>query len=98
MRNYYKHGSWNCICDRCGFWFKAEELQKEWTGLMVCNRCWEPRHPQTLIRTPREEIAPPWTRPEPDDVFIEVTYPITTEDYNIITTEAGGANFLTLEG
>jgi hypothetical protein len=34
--NYYKHGSWNVICQRCGFKHKAEEVKKEWTGLTVC--------------------------------------------------------------
>jgi hypothetical protein len=74
MHTHYVPGEWNAICDRCGFEFKASELKKEWTGLMVCAKDWEPRHPQDFIRVPKEEIAPPWTRPEPDDVFIDVPY------------------------
>jgi hypothetical protein len=70
MRNYLVLGKWNVVCDRCGFQFKNDQLKKEWTGLMVCDKCWEPRHPQTLIRVPKEEIAPPWCRPEPEDVFV----------------------------
>jgi hypothetical protein len=73
MRNYLVLGDWNAICDRCGLKFKASMLKKEWTGLMVCSHCWEPRHPQTLIRVPEEQIATPWARPEAEDVFIGPT-------------------------
>lgn len=71
MNNHYVAGEWNAVCDRCGFHFKSGALKKEWTGLMVCGQCWEPRHPQTLIKVPEEQGAPPWTRPEPEDVFID---------------------------
>ena len=64
----------NAVCDRCGFDMKHYELQKEWTGLMVCSKCWEPRHPMDFQRIPRTEKAPEWTRPEPTDVEIEVPY------------------------
>ena len=64
----------NAICDRCGFEYKAAELRDEWSGLKVCSPCWEPRHPQDFQRIPRTEKSPPWTRPEPPDVFIDVTY------------------------
>ncbi len=33
----------NAICDRCGFRYKFYNLKKEWTGLMVCDGCWEPQ-------------------------------------------------------
>jgi hypothetical protein len=79
MRNYLKLGEWNCICDRCGFEFKSGQLKKEWTGLMVCAPCWEPRHPQDLLRVPRETIAPPWTRPEATETFINVGDPLLVE-------------------
>ncbi len=64
----------NATCDRCGFVYKHYELKKEWTGLMVCEPCWEPRHPMDFQRIPRTEKAPDWTRPEPADVEIEVDY------------------------
>ena len=70
---------WNAVCDRCGFEFKSYELQKEWTGNMTCKRCWEPRHPQDFVRGVPDNQVPPWTRPEPADVFINVPY-ITIED------------------
>lgn len=74
MRTHYVPGEWNAICDRCAFQFKSSALRKEWTGLMVCNNCHETRHPQTLIQARSETIATPWSRPEPEDVFIDVPY------------------------
>ena len=74
MRNYLELGSFNAICDRCSLKFKNHMLKREWTGLMVCEKCYEPRHPQTLIRVPEEQISTPWARPEPDDTFVTVNY------------------------
>lgn len=68
---WWRSGSWNTICDRCGFKFKAEELNKEWDGLMVCRECWEIRHPQELLRPIPDQAKLPWTRPEQKDQFIE---------------------------
>lgn len=65
-------GQWNAVCDRCGFWFKSSELKKDWQGLMVCEKDFEMRNPQDFIRVPTEHIAPPWTRPVPQDTFIFV--------------------------
>jgi hypothetical protein len=73
-RNHLVLGKWNAICDRCGLKYKNDELRAEWTGLMVCTPCWEPRHPQTLINVPKDDPATPWARPEPEDVFITVPY------------------------
>lgn len=72
--NYYKPGDWNAICDTCGFKFKASQLKKRWDGLMVCAADWEPRHPQDLIKAPTEKTAVPWSRPEREDVYVDVTY------------------------
>lgn len=73
-RGHYAHGQWNAICDRCGFKFKSNQLRMEWTGLRVCdgggtNKCWEPRHPQDLVRARKDQQSVPWTRPEPADQF-----------------------------
>lgn len=46
--NYFKLGSYNFICDRCGQKNKSDRLKKEWTGLIVCSECYDPRHPVTL--------------------------------------------------
>lgn len=68
--NWFKSGEWNALCDVCGFKFKAKDLKDRWDGLKVCNQDWEPRHPQELIRPMPDQIKLPWTRPEPQDQFI----------------------------
>ena len=89
MRNHLELGKWNSICDRCGFKFKNDKLQKEWTGLMVCNECYETRHPQDLLRPPKEDSSIPWSRPEPADVFIDVGSIIFTETGEFLHMETG---------
>jgi len=69
----YVHGTYNVICDRCGFKFKATQCRKEWTGLFVCSKCWEARHPQDFVRAKRDEQKVPIARPEGTDVFIDST-------------------------
>jgi hypothetical protein len=95
MRNYLVLGDWNAICDRCGFRFKASALRKEWTGLMVCDRCWEPKHPQLLIRVPQEHVSPPWARPEAQDVFVGPQEISTEADITAFLTTESGVNLLT---
>ncbi len=70
----YVAGQWNAICDVCGFEFKSGQLRKDWRGLMVCSKDFETRHPSDLIRIRTKEQLPDWTRPEPEDVFINVCY------------------------
>lgn len=72
-RNYYKPGDWNAICDRCGFKFKASELKLEWTGLRVCEKDFELRHPQDFLRAKPDKIVVPWTRPDYNEVTTTVT-------------------------
>lgn len=72
--DHFIKGSWNVECDRCGFKYKAHQLQKEWTGLMTCkgggtNGCWEPRQPQDFVRGVEDNQSPPWVRPSSPDVF-----------------------------
>jgi len=72
MRNEYKHGQWNAICDRCGFKYKSDQVRKEWNGLRVCsgggtNNCWEQRQPQDFVKGKVDRQAPPWARPEAPD-------------------------------
>lgn len=70
---WWKSGSWNTLCDRCGFKFKAEDLREEWDKLMVCKDCWELRHPQELIRPIQDQNKLPWTRPEGSHVFLTLS-------------------------
>jgi len=82
MRNTkFISGDWNAICDVCGFKFKASELKERWDGLKVCEKDWETRHPQELIRPIREQQALPWTRPEGTDQFVSVTFSVGIGSY-----------------
>ena len=65
--SYYEHGSYNAICDVCGFEYKASELRERWDGLMVCKPDWEPRHESDFFRVKPEDPSVPWARPEPED-------------------------------
>lgn len=72
--SYYKAGSYNVICDVCGFEFKADEVKKRWDGLMVCNEDFEHDHPQKHIRVREDSLTVAWVRNEPDDSFITICY------------------------
>ena len=68
--DYLALNDYNAICDRCGKKFKASELRKDWQGLYVCERDWEPRHPQDFVRGVQDVQTVPWSRPPPAAVFI----------------------------
>jgi hypothetical protein len=63
-------GDYNVICDRCGFKVRASQTRMTWDNLRVCDRDWEPRHPQDFKRgkVDKQHISNP--RPEPTDVFL----------------------------
>jgi len=62
---------WKAACHRCGFWFPSTELRKEWTGLMVCSKDFEPRHEQTLIKVHGEKAFPTFVSKDGTDTFVE---------------------------
>jgi hypothetical protein len=74
MKTYYKAGSYNTVCDVCGFRFKADKLRKRWDGLMTCSKDWEPRHPQDFLRGVPDKQSVPWTRPEIDGPDVGPNY------------------------
>lgn len=51
-------GNWKVTCHVCGFWYPSGEIKKRWDGLLVCNKDWEVRHPQTLIKVRGERAFP----------------------------------------
>ena len=67
--DYLDLGNWNAVCDRCGNKFKASMLRKDWQGLYVCPRDYEPRQPQDFVKGVADIQSPPWTRPPPEEVF-----------------------------
>lgn len=75
MTTYYKKGDWNAICAICGKKYKASELR--WNGQIqdwVCRLDWEERHPQERVKAVKEDQSVPWTRPEPDAVYLYDAY------------------------
>lgn len=67
---YYKPGSFWRIDDRTGFKVRAEDTKKEWNGLIVEKRFWEPRQPQDLVKGRADNQKVPNPRPESTDVNI----------------------------
>lgn len=64
MKTYFKAGSWNAVCQSCGFRFKAQELKKRWDGLMVCEKDYELDHPQKYLRVKSDPQPVPFVSPE----------------------------------
>lgn len=58
----YIPGDHLVTCQRTGRTIRASEARREWTGLIVHESVWEPRHPQDFVVAPREEIAAPFPR------------------------------------
>lgn len=89
MKNHYKPGCWNVICQVCGVQFKSDEIKKRWDGVLVCKDDWEPRHILDFIRSYPERSGVPYQAPEPDDVFVQVYYVSLTNGM----ADIGGADF-----
>jgi len=70
----YKPGQWRMICDVCGFEYMNVDMKERWDGAWVCHKDFETRHPQEFGRTVIDEQSVPYSRPEQEDVFIDVPY------------------------
>jgi len=66
----YIPGNFWRICDRCKKKVRMSNTAREWTGVIVCKSCWEPRHPQDFVKGREEDQSVTDPRPEPADVFI----------------------------
>jgi len=71
--DYYRSGTYNGICDRCGSKFKFSDLKLEWDGLYVCtaNGCWEARQPQDYVKGVRDNMAVPVSRPDQPAIYLD---------------------------
>jgi hypothetical protein len=66
-------GNWKVTCQSCGFWFPSSEIRKRWDGLLVCEKDWESRHPQTLIKIREETSVPAFVSKDTDpDQIVQV--------------------------
>lgn len=79
-REYYKPGSWWRISDRTGFKVRAEQTRKEWTGMILEERVFEPRNQQDFVRGVKDQQAAPEPRDRQTDVFIGPIYLTLTAD------------------
>ena len=61
----YLRGRPYAICDRCSFKYRHDELRKEWTSLMVCNKCYDPKPAQLEAPNVSPEGVP-IENPRPD--------------------------------
>ena len=68
MRQHYKSGDYNAVCDICGGKFKASSMLKTWDGLYVCRQDWYPRQPLDFPVKLKEDPTPEWTRPYGEDL------------------------------
>ena len=73
-KNYFESGTWNIICDSCGKKIKAKHARHRWDGFIVCDGCFEFRHPQDFIRAKPERNKIPFSRPRPPDIYTAVPY------------------------
>ena len=92
MKTTYVPGKWLAICDVCGFRYYNDELKKDWRGLMVCTKDYEPRHPQDFLKVRGDRQSVPWVRPEATDIFIPINF--TTLATDTISFLEGLANNL----
>ena len=76
----YKSGDWLILCDSCAKKIKASKSKERWDGFRVCSECWEPSHSMDFIRARTDRISVPFTRPQPEDVFVQVPY-VNVERY-----------------
>lgn len=68
----YISGGAKGICQRCGFVRRVTtQLSREWTGLIVCRECFDPRPPELVAPVIFAEGLPvPNPSPEPPDAFV----------------------------
>lgn len=71
MRNYYKSGDWNVICDVCGKKMKSSHAKKRWDGLIVCSEDYEQRHSLDFIRVKPDKQTVPFSRPRSTDTLTD---------------------------
>jgi len=80
----YVPGDWLLLCDVCAKKIKASESKLRWDGFRVCAADFEQRHPQDFIKARGDKISVPFSRPQPPDQFVTVTY-VDTDNTTIPT-------------
>lgn len=61
----YVKGKVRAICDRCGLEYPMSQLRREWTGLMVCRKDYDPKPAEQRPAPVKPEgVAVPNARPD----------------------------------
>ena len=98
LRNGWRSGDWNYVCQRCGFVIYGSEARREWTGLNVCDKCYDPRHPQDYVRGMRDDQTVPFANPPGTPHFLdpnEVNYTLGVE---VLADDGVGSPVLSPDG
>jgi hypothetical protein len=67
--DYWLPGGWNMVCQVCGFKYKNTEMKLRWDNVWCCPEDWELRQPQDFVRGVKDQMAVPYSNPEPPNVF-----------------------------
>ncbi len=62
-----KNNHW-CVCDICGFEYRRKEMRETWDGKTVCEKDFETRHPQELLRVPVDDTSPVGIHTGPESI------------------------------
>ena len=92
-------GNWKYDCQRCGFTYypPADEIKKEWTNLRVCRTCWEPKHPQLMIKVREETAKPPFINKDSITTYTVVCDIQTSSGYaDLATADCSQADWNTI--
>lgn len=73
-KTYYRAGTYNAICEVCGFQYKADEMRERYDGLFVCGPDFENKHPLEFSKVVVDDQTVPRPSPEPDPIFVQVEY------------------------
>lgn len=71
LHHSYQPGDNKAICDICGFAFLRSECKLNWKRQLVCDGCWEPRHPQDYVRSTPDMLRVKDARSPGTDVFLD---------------------------
>lgn len=90
MRKAKWPGNWKYDCQRCGWTFPSEDIRQEWTGLYVCKSCWEPKHPQLMLKVREETAVPAFKNKDSITEYVEVCDVVSSSGYAGLATAGCG--------
>jgi hypothetical protein len=74
VKDTYQKGNWWVICDMCGDKVRIRDTRFNDDGYLVCYPdCWEPKHPQELVRAVPDKQTVPIARPDSELTMYSTT-------------------------